>query len=282
MDASSSHENSSAPWLARVKEDPRAISAAPLSVRSDRDIVLAAVQRSGFALKDAASDLQADRDIVLAAVRRTGYALGYASPALRADREIVLASLHDTIASLRFAASSILDDKETMMAAVQQNGGALYYASDALKADKDIVLAALQENASAMDYVPKTSELRVDREVFLATLKESSSAARAVSEVTERQPLSLKLPRPPPVLKHQKTAADVFQARQAAAEAATAPRWVTRVIDGVQTVDEVDGRGVAVGARWTSVPDFDIRQILGDRVPAAHQRRSSMASLMTP
>ena len=54
----------------------------------EREVVLAAVQRDGYALVYASAELRADRKVVLAALRRSphGYALiGYASPELRAE-----------------------------------------------------------------------------------------------------------------------------------------------------------------------------------------------------
>eukprot|EP00971_Amphidinium_carterae_P009031 178370-Amphidinium_carterae.1 len=60
--------------------------------RSDREVVLAAVQHNGTALEFAAEALKGDRDVVLAAVQADGYALQYATEALRADPEVLRAA----------------------------------------------------------------------------------------------------------------------------------------------------------------------------------------------
>ena len=54
---------------------------------SDREMMLAAVQRNGGALEQASAELKADREVVLAAVQRSGHALEHASAELKADRE---------------------------------------------------------------------------------------------------------------------------------------------------------------------------------------------------
>jgi len=51
----------------------------------DREMVLAAVQKHGFALRFASEELKADREIVLAAVQNYGAALRFASEELKGD-----------------------------------------------------------------------------------------------------------------------------------------------------------------------------------------------------
>jgi hypothetical protein len=49
------------------------------ALRSDREIVLAAVRQDGSALEYAAEALRSDQEIVLAAVRQDGWELQYAA-----------------------------------------------------------------------------------------------------------------------------------------------------------------------------------------------------------
>eukprot|EP00971_Amphidinium_carterae_P147216 2917228-Amphidinium_carterae.1 len=60
----------------------------PECYRADREIVLAAVQRSGYALQYAAEECKADHDIVLAAMQKDGSALQYAAEECKRDHEI--------------------------------------------------------------------------------------------------------------------------------------------------------------------------------------------------
>ena len=59
-------------------------------LRSDKEIVLAAVKNDGCALEYASEELKADAEIVLAAVKNNGIALEYASKKLKADKTIVM------------------------------------------------------------------------------------------------------------------------------------------------------------------------------------------------
>lgn len=62
-------------------------------LRSDRELVLEAVNGFGQSLADASEEMKADREIVLQAVRRDCRALEYASMELKADREVVVEAL---------------------------------------------------------------------------------------------------------------------------------------------------------------------------------------------
>ena len=88
-------------WQPTVVEVKRGLMQhASLELRADRDFVLAAVARNGYALQHAAPQLRADREVVLAAVAQNGRVLEYASAELRANREVVLAA-QDSLAELR-------------------------------------------------------------------------------------------------------------------------------------------------------------------------------------
>ncbi len=57
-----------------------------LSLRGDREVVLAAVRQNAYALQYASKAVRGDREVALAAVKRHGYALCHASEALRGDK----------------------------------------------------------------------------------------------------------------------------------------------------------------------------------------------------
>ena len=130
--------------------------------RTDRDIVLAAVQKQGIALKYASEALKADREIVLAAVKNNGYALQYASEDHKADREIVQAAIKIDPCALLCASEALSADREIVLSAVQRGGSALEYASEALRADREIVLAAVKQDRSALKYASEA--LKADSE----------------------------------------------------------------------------------------------------------------------
>jgi hypothetical protein len=115
----------------------------PILASSDKDIVLAVVQKDGMALQYASEDLRKDRDVVLAAVTQNGLAFRQASIELKADREIFLAAMQQNGLALRYAPDHFKAVKDIVLAAVQQNGEALKFATDDLRKDREIVLAAV-------------------------------------------------------------------------------------------------------------------------------------------
>merc|ERR1711972_1306938 len=65
-------------------------------LRSNRDIVLAAVRERGWELGHAAEILRHDRQVVLEAVQRHGEALQYAADELKRDRALALAAVRNS------------------------------------------------------------------------------------------------------------------------------------------------------------------------------------------
>ncbi|MCH9612213.1 MAG: hypothetical protein S4CHLAM102_06980 [Chlamydiia bacterium] len=129
----------------------------------DRDFVLAAVTRRGYALEYASQTHQDDKGIVLAAATQDGLSLFWASPRLQNDRDVILAGVTENGWSLQFASEALKDDKELVLAAVKQNGSALQFASTRLQDDRDIVLAAVKQDSYARQYA--STRLRDDAEV---------------------------------------------------------------------------------------------------------------------
>ena len=60
----------------------------PVYRYNDAPAALAAAKAYGHALKNTAPSLRANRDVVLAAVKKNGYALGYAHEDLRGDKKV--------------------------------------------------------------------------------------------------------------------------------------------------------------------------------------------------
>lgn len=146
------------------------------SLRADKEIVLAAVQRDPEELRDTPGEFRNDPEVALAAVRVRGRALEFVSPALRADREVVLAAVRTEGLAVRFAHESLRRDPEVGRAAVEQNGWSLELLHDDLRADRGIVLAAVQQEGQAIKHA--LGELQADREVVLAAVRSNAEALR--------------------------------------------------------------------------------------------------------
>ena len=166
--------------LAAVRQSGLVLYYAANELRSDREIVLAAVRQNGLALEHASDKLRSDREIVLAAVRQNGLALQHVSSELRSDREIVLAAVRQDGLALRYVSSELRSDREIVLAAVRQDGLALEHALDELRSDREIVLAAVRQDGLALRYV--SSELRSDREIVLAAVRQDGLALEHASD----------------------------------------------------------------------------------------------------
>lgn len=136
--------------LAAVRQDGLALEHAPDEHKSNIAIVLAAVRQNSAALYFAANTAQQDKRVVLTAVRKQGGTLRNASATLKADRDVVLAAVRDDGWALEHASPELQDDNEISLCAVQQSGWALKYASERLRNDSDFVLAAISRNGSAL------------------------------------------------------------------------------------------------------------------------------------
>ena len=165
--------------LAAVQQDGHALQSASPTLKNDKEIVMAAVQQNGEALQYASPTLKNDKEMVLAAVKQDGVAFQYASPELQNDKKFVLAAVQQGGDALQSASPELKNDKEIVLAAVQEHGQALHYASPTLKNDKKIVMAAVQQNGYALKYASPT--LKNDKEMVLAAVKHAGEALQYAS-----------------------------------------------------------------------------------------------------
>mmetsp|Transcript_67279 Transcript_67279/g.125672 ORF Transcript_67279/g.125672 Transcript_67279/m.125672 type:complete len:194 (+) Transcript_67279:50-631(+) len=99
-------------WLQIVAKDAFELEKAPAELKSDRDVVLAAVAQKGMALQCAAEELKSDREIALKAVAQNGQALQHVAEGLKSDREVITAAVQqDAHYALMYAAESLLLDE---------------------------------------------------------------------------------------------------------------------------------------------------------------------------
>ena len=83
--------------------------------------------------------LKSDKDVLLDAVENNGLALSYASKNLQNDKYVVLAAVTKDGNALQFASERLQNDKDVVLAAVTSDGSTLQYASDELKNDEDFM-----------------------------------------------------------------------------------------------------------------------------------------------
>ena len=103
------------------------------SYRADKEVVLVALstgENSGCLLQFVDDKLKSDKDVVMAAVKNDGVALKFADRGLRNDQDIVVAAVAQNGCALQYASDNMRRQKEIVMLAVGQNGAALLFAKD--------------------------------------------------------------------------------------------------------------------------------------------------------
>ena len=172
----------------------------PLKWRSDRDIILKALESNGKsivyisdefknefkhnkeillkAMKTdsipflyASEELQNDRDFVLESVTTNGMVLNHVPPQFKLDREVVLAAVKNDGDSIQFVATCcFLKDREIMWNTVQnvkltpdgKRYNPLQYGSFEIRSDRELVLEAVRHDCTALQYA--VLELRCNEE----------------------------------------------------------------------------------------------------------------------
>lgn len=95
-------------------------------------------------------DLKTDKEIVLAAVQQSGSALCSVHPDLKSDREVVLVAVRQAGEALKSAHEDLKSDKEIVLVATENNEEAFKHASDPLRTE--IELSAAQAGLGIAEY----------------------------------------------------------------------------------------------------------------------------------
>ncbi len=112
-------------------------------------------------------ELQDDKEIALAALERSGAVFQFLSEKLKNNRNVVLVAVEQDGLNLEFVSEKFQNDEDIVKIAVQQNGLALEFASPALKGEHYIALMAAMQNRAALGFVDESIkdiiEVMVDR-----------------------------------------------------------------------------------------------------------------------
>ncbi|CAE7942494.1 unnamed protein product [Symbiodinium sp. KB8] len=122
------------------------------NLKSDREVVLSAVQSEGCRLQHATERLKDDRALVLAAVSSDGAALAFASKRLRCDKGLALAAVTKCGAALQFCTAFLHEDEDIVFAAVGQDATALRFASTEMKCNPCVITAAATDVSGVIDW----------------------------------------------------------------------------------------------------------------------------------
>lgn len=175
--------------LAAVGRIGNMLKFASAGLKADREVVLLAARNSQYVyytpdwelvLENAAPALRSDREVVRAAVEANGGELAFVGADLLSDRAFVSDMLMLGNVSLGNLPddSPYRGDRALVMIKVGKCGG-LQHASDSLRGDREVVLMAISQDGSALQWA--SDAMRDDREIVLEAMKMSELAGQFAS-----------------------------------------------------------------------------------------------------
>ncbi len=126
--------------LSVMKVNGRALQYVP-HFRNDKEIVM----QHGGSLQYASNELKSDKDVVMAAVKQVGWTLHYATNELKNDRDVVMSAVIQDGHALRYSSQKLKNDEKVVMTAVKNNPDSFYWASDLLRNNSDFILRCIGE-----------------------------------------------------------------------------------------------------------------------------------------
>jgi len=98
--------------LAAVKKDGRVLARAPLKIRTDKEVALAALTHGNFVMGYIHKTLYNDADVMLAAVKLNGNYLQFAHDSLLYNHTIVLAAIAQNTKVILHIKNALFQDPE--------------------------------------------------------------------------------------------------------------------------------------------------------------------------
>eukprot|EP00546_Thalassionema_frauenfeldii_P013586 CAMPEP_0178916832 /NCGR_PEP_ID=MMETSP0786-20121207/12887_1 /TAXON_ID=186022 /ORGANISM="Thalassionema frauenfeldii, Strain CCMP 1798" /LENGTH=393 /DNA_ID=CAMNT_0020590269 /DNA_START=232 /DNA_END=1413 /DNA_ORIENTATION=- len=166
----------------------RALRHASPELRGNKHFILQVIKLQSAwgseALKFVSSELKNDKEVVLAAIQRTGEALEHASLELRNDKQVAIAAVENQPRAIEFASTKLKNDKELILIAVAKDGLALEYASLELRNNKQVAMTAVANEPFAIQYI--SPKLRNDKEVTLLAIAKEPDSIKYTGENIKR------------------------------------------------------------------------------------------------
>lgn len=146
----------------------------------DEEIVLAAVEKSGYTLEFASERLRDKESVVLTALKDSGEALRYASTRIRAMLNIAKYAIEKSPYAYCYVDKSLKDDPEIVAKTLIRNGYLLKDMPDNIRDNRDFVLLAVETTSMALQFASK--KLRDDDGVVFVAVKHYGEAFQYASE----------------------------------------------------------------------------------------------------
>lgn len=153
---------------------------ADLSVRSDKEVALAAVKKNGQMLRYTSANLRRDPEVALEAIKQTPDAFNHVDVSLKSNRDFVIEAIKTSPTLFQGGIDRKLrSDKEVVLAAVKANGYLVMHADEALLTDREIASTAVSNNGNALRFLPAFQN---DREIVVAAVQQSPGAILHASQ----------------------------------------------------------------------------------------------------
>ena len=165
-----------------VDVSPLKFASQPL--KNDQEVVLAAVEKNGYAIFHASKERQRDRSLVLAALKQQPWIWTYLdklAPELATDLNLALCVIRQIPEIFKFASEKVRHSKAVTLAAVTQWGEALEYTSRQLRADEEVVLASVKNDGQSIRSLEFKSPC-FNKKVILAAVRQCGRALKWVRE----------------------------------------------------------------------------------------------------
>lgn len=138
-----------------VRSNGYALSYIDQSFRGEKEIALIAVKQYGQSIAYAYNDkidLRTDRDVVMAAVHQYGFAISDA-PKFKSDKGVILEALKTFSGAVSYADSSLKKDESFMLQAVKIDPGAFACADQGLRASERFQLAVVKASFNVYEEI---------------------------------------------------------------------------------------------------------------------------------
>ena len=144
------------------------------------------IENNGLLLWYASDRLKSNQEVVLAAVMQDGLALEFASKLLRANPSIVLAAMQNDPSAFQFAAPDVhLKDKQIMLLAIKNGRKFFLGLDDEYKYDEDNLLVALSNHRNILQ---KLNLRRIPHKLVLVAVELDGFAIRFASSAFQSDP----------------------------------------------------------------------------------------------
>jgi len=144
-----------------------------LSVKFNVITIINKYDMDGNIIENCSDNLKSDKDVVYAAVKQNPFAIIYAANEFKYDKELAMSAVKQNGLALE-CFNNFQNDEDVVFSACNQNGEAYQFGSDELKLNKHIAIIALESNNIKNEYYifeHLIDRFKNDKDCILTALK---------------------------------------------------------------------------------------------------------------